>query len=259
MHDHQPPAPRPCRRRTAYGVAGRPRPAPARPGRDRLVPEGEREASATDTLPDGRGQHASPSSWPRSCPTTRARSRSCCGPPSRELDRRSRTAPAASHSSRRPAAGCPQGGQRAGPAAGRRRGRHRGLHGRPGDLDVQHRQHRQGRGPPRRSCATTRPTASTVQVTGPAGIQADIGQVFDGANTAPAAGDRRRGRAAADHHLPQPGPLAGAARRRRHRRPPRRRSSPPTSSRSPAWPGTSRPSASSACWSSAPAPTTPCC
>ena len=104
-----------------------------------------------------------------------------------------------------------------------------------------------------------RPDGVEVAVTGPAAVQADLAAVFDGANTRLLLVDRRRGRAAAGHHLPQPGAVAGPADRRRHRRPPRRGARHPADGASPASPGTSRPSASCRCWSSAPAPTTRCC
>ena len=56
------------------------------------------------------------------------------------------------------------------------------------------------------------PDGVTVQVTGPAGIQADLGKVFDGADLRLLLATMLSRRAAAGDHLPQPGAVARPAR-----------------------------------------------
>ena len=156
----------------AAGLGVRARADPARPGRDRRSARPStrpRALTAARRRRQHRGRRAA-----RQLPDDEPRSRSCCGPPIGARRRAGRrTSP-----SRRPGA---TEGATAGPSPGRRRGRHRGVHGRPGRRPATPTTRRASR-----SSATQlredAPDGVTVQVTGPAAIHADLGQVFDGAD-----------------------------------------------------------------------------
>ena len=168
----------------------------------RWCPRATARARPPTTCPQGADSTQARRAARRSCPRTRARSRSCCGPPTTASSTRrpGRPRPAG----RRPAVegrrGTGRGARRrtaAGPAGRRPRAR-RAAAAVPGDrVRGRHRRHRRRprRRPPRPPTTSTRSSELRDQLArrrarrgrpsrspGPAGIQADLGQVFDGAD-----------------------------------------------------------------------------
>ena len=225
-------------------------PDPGSPSPCRLARRGG-AARPTARLAARRGRQHRGHRAARRAPGRGHQSRSCCGPPTAALDDASSTTSGGTQatSARSSAARTAPSRRRTAP---RRSGSSRSQ-GSDSD-DVAER----GRRPARRPRADA-PDGVTAQVTGPAGDPGRPRRGLRRRRHPAAARDRRRRGGAADPHLPQPGPVAGPARRGRRRRPAGRGARDPGARPRSAWPGTSRRSASSRCWSSAPAPTTRCC